>query len=255
MIDGLSTAIAAGVATVTIDRAESRNALSLELLDALAAELERLDADSEARCIVLTGNEDYFATGADIGALVTEANRAEHDPETSFWKRFGAIETPIVAAVSGWALGPGCELAFACDMVIASEKATFGQPEVTLGLIPGGGAAQHLTRVIGKHKAMELILTGRRFSTDQAYRWGLINARAKRQTWRQEAQDLAHQVATRAPLAVRYAKQAVLAAEREPLEQALETERRLFGQAMATEDRVEAADAIQEGREPRFEGR
>jgi len=255
VIEGLSTTVAAGVATVTIDRAESRNALSLELLDALVTELERLDADSEARCIVIAGNEEYFATGADIGALVTEANRASRDPETSFWKRFGAIETPIVAAVSGWALGPGCELAFACDMVIASEKATFGQPEVTLGLIPGGGAAQHLTRVIGKHKAMELILTGRRFSAEQAYRWGLVNARAKRQAWLQEAQDLAHQVATRAPLAVRYGKQAVLAAERESLEQALASERLLFERAMATEDRVEAANAIQEGREPRFEGR
>lgn len=255
MTAGLTSATAMSVATVTIDRPESRNALTVELLDALAAELELLDADSEARCIVIAGGEEFFATGADIGAVVAESNRGEHDPESSFWRRFGAIGTPIVAAVSGWALGPGCELAFACDMVVASEKATFGQPEVTLGMIPGGGAAQHLTRVVGKQKAMELILTGRRFSAEQAYRWGLVNVRAKRQSWLVEAQDLAHQVATRAPLAVRYGKQAVLSAEREPLEQAIATERRLFGQAIATEDRIEAANAIKEGREPRFEGR
>jgi enoyl-CoA hydratase/carnithine racemase len=252
MTEGLSSTVAYNAATVRIERPQSRNALTQELMEALATELERLDADSEARCIVIAGTDEVFATGAEVGSL------SQQDPEApgaSFFARLAAIRTPTVAAVSGWALGPGCELALACDMLVADEKAQFGQPEVTLGLIPGGGATQRLARVIGKQKAMELVLTGRRFNTDQAYRWGLVNARTKKSTWLEQAEDLARQVGARAPLATQLGKQAVLAAELEPLDAALATERRLFDEAMTTEDRAEAANAIAEGRPPRFEGR
>jgi enoyl-CoA hydratase/carnithine racemase len=250
--EGLRTELAYNVGTIRIEHQQSRNALTPELMDGLATELERLDAETDVRCILIAGTDEVFATGADIRSLSQQDPTA---PGARFFARIAAIRTPIVAAVSGWALGPGCELALACDMLVAADKAQFGQPEVTLGVIPGGGATQQLARVIGKQKAMELVLTGRRFNTDQAYRWGLVNAKTKKADWLTQAEDLARQVAARAPLATQLGKQAILAAERESLDAALETERRLFDEAMATEDRIEAANAAAEGRPPQFEGR
>jgi enoyl-CoA hydratase len=161
----------------------------------------------------------------------------------------------MVAAVSGWALGSGCELALACDLAVAAEKTQFGQPEITLGIIPGGGATQRLARALGKQRAMGMILTGRRFSAEQALTWGMINSVAPQSRWLETAWDLAAEIAARAPIATRLAKQAVLAAEREPLDQGMELERKLFEQAMATEDRIEGMNAFMQGRRPEFEGR
>jgi len=244
------------VALLRLNRPEARNALSPELMETLAEELERLDPDPDVRCIVIAGSEKVFAAGADIRAISERSfEEALRHPASAFWRRLAALKTPTVAAVSGYALGGGCELALACDMIVASETATFGQPEITLGIIPGGGGTQRLARVIGKQRAMELVLTGRRFDAEMGLRLGLVNKVTKRSRWLEEAMDLARTVAGRPPIAARLGKQAVLAAEETGLSAGLENERRLYELAMATEDRVEGMQAFLEKREPKFEGR
>src|SRR3954447_20807014 len=153
-----------GVALLRLNRPEARNALSPELMEELASELERLDPDSEVRCAVIAGSDKVFAAGADIQAMAERSfAEALRHPAASFWRRLAAIKTPMIAAVSGYALGGGCELALACDMIVASDSAKFGQPEINLGIIPGGGGTQRLARVLGKQQAMEYVLTGHRF--------------------------------------------------------------------------------------------
>jgi enoyl-CoA hydratase/carnithine racemase len=244
------------VALLRLNRPEARNALSPEVMERLAVELERLDPDPEVRCIVIAGSEQVFAAGADIKAL-SERSFAESlsHPAASFWRRVAAIKTPLIAAISGFALGGGCELALACDMIVASETARFGQPEITLGIIPGGGGTQRLARVLGKQLAMEYVLTGRQFDADMALEMGLVNKVAKKKRWLEEAMELARTVAERPPIAARLGKQAVLAAEETALSAGVENERRLYEIAMATEDRVEGMQAFLEKREPRFEGK
>jgi enoyl-CoA hydratase/carnithine racemase len=244
------------VALLRLNRPEARNALSPEMMEQLAAELERLDPDPDVRCIVIAGSDEVFAAGADIKAM-SERSFAEalRHPATFFWRRVAAVKTPLVAAVSGYALGGGCELALACDMIVADAEARFGQPEITLGIIPGGGGTQRLARVLGKQLAMEYVLTGRRFDADMALEMGLVNKVAKKGRWLQEAMELAHTVAERPPIATRLAKQAVIAAEETALSAGLENERRLYELAMATEDRVEGMRAFLEKREPEFRGR
>jgi enoyl-CoA hydratase/carnithine racemase len=176
-------------------------------------------------------------------------------PAARFWPRLAALRTPLVAAVSGYALGGGCELALACDMIVASERAEFGQPEIMLGIIPGGGGTQRLARVMGKQRAMELVLTGRRIGAAEAKELGIVTRVASADEWLDSALELAAQVAERPPLAVRLAKQAVLAAEETPLSAGLDHERRLYELAMATEDRVEGMTAFLEKRKPEFRGK
>ena len=245
-----------GVVLLRLNRPEARNALSPELMEELATELERLDSDPEVRCFVIAGSDDVFAAGADIKAMI-ERSFAEtlRHPAARFWKRLAELKTPMIAAVSGWALGGGCELALACDMIVASETAQFGQPEITLGIIPGGGGSQRLARVLGKQRAMEYVLTGRRFDAEMAFGWGLVNKVTKQGRWLEEAMDLARTIAERPPIAARLAKQAVLAADETALSAGLDAERRLYELATATEDRVEGMRAFVEKREPRFEGR
>ena len=244
------------VALLRLNRPEARNALSPEMMEELAAALERLDPDPDVRCVVIAGSEKVFAAGADIKAM-SERSFAEvlRHPAASFWRRLAAIKTPTIAAVSGYALGGGCELALACDMIVASDTALFGQPEITLGIIPGGGGTQRLARVLGKQLAMEYVLTGRRFDAGMGLKMGLINKVAKKGDWLQEAMVLAQTVAERPPIAARLAKQAVLAAEETALSAGLENERRLYELAMATEDRVEGMQAFLEKREPKFKGK
>jgi enoyl-CoA hydratase/carnithine racemase len=244
------------VGLVRLNRPEARNALSPEMRTELAETLERLDADPEVRCIVVAGNDDFFAAGADIKAMAERPLDAPPDPKgMEFWTRLAAIGTPTIAAVSGYAFGGGCELALACDMIVCDEKTRFGQPEITLGIIPGGGGSQRLARAIGKQRAMEYVLTGRRWDAETAERWGLVNKVAGDGTWLTEAIELARRVAERPPLAVRLGKRAVLEAQEKSLAEGLRAERQLFDQAMATEDRVEGMNAFLEKREPRFQGR
>jgi enoyl-CoA hydratase/carnithine racemase len=248
-VDGL-------VGLCRLNRPEARNALSPELMEELAAALEAFDANPDVRCIVIAGSDDVFAAGADIGALAArEFHEAVFHPAASFWRRVAECRTPLIAAVSGWALGGGCELALICDLIIASETAEFGQPEITLGIIPGGGGTQRLARAVGKQRAMELVLTGRRFDAQEAQRMGIVNAVTKKRDWLDTALDLGRRIASRPPLAARLAKQAVLVAEETSLAAGLEQERRLYELAMATEDRVEGMQAFLEKRKPGFKGR
>jgi enoyl-CoA hydratase/carnithine racemase len=244
------------VALLRLNRPEARNALSPEMREEIAASLERLDADPEVRCIVIAGADEYFAAGADIKAMAERPVDAAPDPKgIEFWTRLTAIGTPTIAAVSGYAFGGGCELALACDMIVCDEKTRFGQPEITLGIIPGGGGSQRLARAVGKQRAMEYVLTGRRWDAKTAERWGLVNKVVGKGAWLTEAIELARIVAERPPLAARLAKRAVLAAQETSLAEGLRAERELFEEAMATEDRVEGMNAFLEKREPRFQGR
>ncbi len=244
------------VVLMRLNRPESRNSLSAELMLALAAELERIDLDPTLRCAVIAGSDRVFAAGADIRAM-SERSLTEviYHPAAEFWKRIARVKTPMIAAVSGYALGGGCELALACDMIVASETARFGQPEINLGIIPGGGGTQRLARVIGKQRAMEFVLTGRHFDADSCLQMGLLNRVVGAGDWLSEAMALAHTVAAQPPIAARLAKAAVIAAEETALSAGLDSERRLYELAMATEDRVEGMRAFLEKREPEFSGR
>jgi len=244
------------VALVRLNRPEARNALSPEMRSEIARALERLDADPEVRCIVLAGHDEFFAAGADIRAMAERPLDAAPDPKgMEFWIRLSAVRKPTIAAVSGYAFGGGCELALACDMIVCDEGTRFGQPEITLGIIPGGGGTQRLARAIGKQRAMEYVLTGRRWDARQAERWGLVNKVVGKGAWLTEAIELARVIAERPPLAVRLGKRAVQVAEDTGLAEGLRAERELFEEAMATEDRVEGMNAFLEKREPRFQGR
>ncbi len=244
------------VALCRLNRPDARNALSPYLMEELATAVEGFDADPDVRCVVIAGADEVFASGADIRALRERTfEESLRHPAASFWRRLAACKTPLVAAVSGFALGGGCELALMCDLIVASETAEFGQPEITLGIIPGGGGTQRLARVLGKQRAMELVLTGRRIDAREAERFGLVNEVAGKRDWLERAMELAQRIARRPPIAVRLAKQAVLAADETGLSGGLEHERRLYEIAMATEDRIEGMDAFLEKRQPDFKGR
>ena len=256
MSELVETSVDKRVALCQLNRPEARNALSPDVMEALGGAVESYDADPEVRCIVIAGSEEVFAAGADIAALRDRSfQEAMTHASADFWKRLAVCRTPLIAAVSGWALGGGCELALLCDMIVASESATFGQPEITLGIIPGGGGTQRLARAAGKQRAMELVLTGRRFDAEEAERLGIVNKVASKRRWLVDAIELAQTVARRPPIAVRLGKQAVLAADETALGAGLEAERRLYELAMATEDRIEGMDAFLEKRKPDFKGR
>src|SRR3954462_3701311 len=180
------------VGIVRLNRPEARNALSPQLMQELADAVESFDADEGIGCIVLAGSDEVFAAGADIKAMAARSFQDVMNASTMpFWQRIAACRTPLIAAVSGFALGGGCELALLCDMIVASETAEFGQPEITLGIIPGGGGTQRLARVMGKERAMELILTGRRIEAKEALQLGLVNMVTPRRKWLEEAIELA----------------------------------------------------------------
>jgi enoyl-CoA hydratase/carnithine racemase len=252
----VETSLQDKIALLRLNRPEVRNALSPEMMEEIASELERLDSDAAVRCFVIAGSDDVFAAGGDIKSM-SDRTFAEtlYHPAATFWKRLAAVKTPMIAAVSGWALGGGCELALACDMIVAAETAQFGQPEITLGIIPGGGGTQRLARVLGKQRAMEYVLTGRRFDAEMGLAMGLVNQVTKKGRWLQEAMELARTVAERPPIATRLAKQAVLAADETALAAGLDAERRLYELAMATDDRIEGMRAFLEKRRPEFRGR
>jgi len=244
------------VGIARLNRPDARNALSAELMERLVQIVEDWDAEDEVRCIVIAGGDDYFAAGADIKAMRDRTfQETMANPTSVFWGRIASCRTPMIAAVSGFALGGGCELALTCDMIVASETAEFGQPEITLGIIPGAGGTQRLTRVIGKQRAMELVLTGRRVNAREAYAMGIVNQVASKKEWLGQAIELAQVVARRAPIAVRLGKQAVQAADETALAAGIAYERRLYELAMATEDRLEGMTAFIEKRRPEFRGR
>ncbi|MEK9136175.1 MAG: enoyl-CoA hydratase-related protein [Bacteroidota bacterium] len=245
-----------GYAIIQINRPDVLNALNIKLMEELVDALESLDKDSDVRCIIITGNEKAFAAGADIKEMA-DATAMEMLLRDQFarWDRIRKVKKPIIAAVSGFALGGGCELAMTCDMVIASETAKFGQPEINIGVMPGAGGTQRLTRAVGKAKSMEMVLTGRMISADEALRWGLINKVVPVEYYLEEAKAWAKEIATKPPVAARLAKESVLKAFDTTIEGGLEFERKNFYLLFASEDQKEGMNAFAEKRRPEWKGK
>jgi len=246
-----------GVALVTLDRPEALNALNFDLLDALASALEKLDVDPAARAVVITGaGSRAFAAGADIRELASQTSTSLRDGDRwRAWDRLAAVGIPLIAAVRGVALGGGCELAMTCDMLVAAEDATFGQPEIRLGVMPGAGGTQRLTRAIGKAKAMELILTGRSIGAIEAEALGLVTMVVPTEATIDAALELAGRIAALPPLAVRAAKAAVRDADERGLSEGLAREREAFFRLFDTQDQAEGMAAFVEKRPPVWTGR
>jgi enoyl-CoA hydratase len=250
------SATSPGVALVTLDRPEALNALSFELLDELAGALEALDADPSCGAIVITGSNRAFAAGADILELAPQTYASLHDGRRfDVWDRLSAIGLPLIAAVRGVALGGGCELAMICDMIVAAEDARFGQPEIRLGVMPGAGGTQRLTRAIGKARAMEMILTGEPIDARLALSLGLVTRVVPTDATVDAALELAARIATMPPLAVRAAKAAVRSAHEGALEAGLAAEREAFFRLFDTADQAEGMAAFTEKRPPTWSGR
>jgi enoyl-CoA hydratase len=247
----------AGVALVTIARPEVLNALDFDLLDALADALARLDDDPDCRAIVLTGSGTRaFAAGADVRELARQTPASlENENRFAVWERIAAVRTPVIAAVRGFALGGGCELAMSCDLIVAGDDARFGQPEINLGVMPGAGGTQRLTRAIGRARAMDLILTGRTITAREAEAMGLVSRVVAADDTLSAALDLARVIAGQAPIAVRAAKEAVRLAEELPLSTGLRHEREAFYALFASDDQSEGMAAFVEKRRPQWKGR
>ena len=243
------------VALVELNRPKELNALNLQVMGELRDALTKLDQDSEVRVIIVTGNDQAFAAGADIKEM---AGRGAVDmlkiDQFKTWDQIRKIQKPIIAAVSGFALGGGCELAMTCDMIIASESAKFGQPEIKIGVMPGAGGTQRLTRAIGKARAMEMVLTGKFISAEEALKYGLINKVVPVESYLGETVKLATTIANMSPVAARLAKESVNRAFETHLDEGLHFERKNFYLLFASEDQKEGMEAFIEKRSPRFKG-
>jgi len=239
-----------------LNRPSVLNALSTELISELVKALEALDKDETVNVIVLTGGEKAFAAGADIKEM-SQATTVELilDRRFELWDKIRMITKPIIAAVTGYCLGGGNELAMNCDIVIASESAVFGQPEVNVGIMPGAGGTQRLTRTVGKAKAMQMILTGQPVSAEEALRMGLVNKVVPDKGLMEETRKVANEIASKPPISVRAAKQAILRAHDTTMEIGLEYERKLFYTLFATSDSKEGMRAFLEKRKPVFKGK
>jgi enoyl-CoA hydratase len=244
------------VGLVTLHRPEALNALNLELMQELVAAASELDADTGIGAIVVAGSAKAFAAGADIKEMVSKDYQEMYAADWfEGWSRFTAVRTPIVAAVRGFALGGGCELAMMCDVIIAGDDARFGQPEIKLGVIPGMGGSQRLTRAIGKAKAMELILTGRTMDAEEAERAGLVSRVVPAESVLEEAMATATTIGSMSLPIAMMAKEVVNAAYETMLENGIRFERRVFHAAFATEDQKEGMSAFVEKRDPEFKNR
>lgn len=243
------------VALVRLNRPDALNALNRELMTELRDTMQQLDADDAVRVIVLTGNEKAFAAGADIKEMA-DAGAIDMLKRDQFatWDQITKTKKPVIAAVSGFALGGGCEVVMTCDIVIASETARFGQPEIKIGVMPGAGGTQRLARAVGKARAMEMVLTGEMISAEEAHRIGLVNRVVPVELYLSEAVKLAQQMAKHSPVALRLAKEAVLHAFNTTLDQGLHFERKNFYTLFASEDQKEGMKAFVEKRKADFKG-
>ena len=246
------------VAIVTINRPGKMNALNIQTREEGAAALEELRADESVRVVVFTGaGEKAFVAGADIAEFAGRTAVTQRDVMTGR-SLFTAIDTfpkPVIAMINGYCLGGGCELALACDLRIAGERASFGQPEINLGIIPGGGGTQRLTHLVGEGKAMELILTGEIINAQTAYAYGLVNMVVPTEELEAKTLEIANRIAEKSPIALRMAKEAVKTASRSPLDEGLRREIDLFALCFSSEDKDEGVKAFMEKRKPEFKGR
>ena len=244
------------IAVVRLNRPEALNALSNQLMSELVGALENLDDDEAVRCIVIAGDEKAFASGADIGDLSDPTHLELYfGGRIDKWDAIRSVRTPTVAAVSGYCLGGGCELAMACDLIVASETAQFGQPETNLGVLPGAGGTQRLTRAIGKSKAMDVILAGRFLTAREAEAAGLVARVVAAEAWLDEAKRVAQAIAAKSPVGVRLAKEAVNQAFETSLGAGLDAERKAFHLALSSEDAQEGMKAFLEKRKPEIKGK
>lgn len=244
------------IAIVQINRPKQLNALNSRVMQELTGALEQLDTEPAIRCMIVTGDERAFGAGADIKDMAT-ATPVEMLEKNwiAYWDRIKKVTKPVIAAVSGYAFGGGCELAMACDLIVASESAQFAQPEINLGVIPGAGGTQRLTRALGKSKAMELVLTGRPISAREAEQRGLVARVYPTEVYLEEAKNLAREIASKAPVAVRLAKESVNKAFESSLTDGLDYERKLFYFLFGTEDGHEGMNAFVEKRKPEWKGK
>jgi len=245
------------VVLIRLDRPQALNALNDQLMNELTAALDEAEADDGVRAIVITGSERAFAAGADIKEMQAKdyAQAFREDFITRNWERVDRCRKPVIAAVAGYALGGGCELAMMCDFIIAAESARFGQPEITLGVSPGAGGTQRLTRFIGKSKAMDMILTGRMMDAAEAERCGLVSRVTPADKLVEEALAAARKIAELSAVSVMLTKEMVKAAYETPLHQGVQLERRLFQSMFAFQDQKEGMAAFVEKRKPDFKGR
>jgi enoyl-CoA hydratase len=244
------------VGLITLNRPQALNALNNQLMREVMDALDEFDRDDSIGAMVITGNEKAFAAGADIKEMadksITEMMDSDH---VAVFGRIRTIQKPVIAAVSGWALGGGCEVALSCDMIVASESAKFGQPEITIGVIPGAGGTQRLTRAVGKAIAMEMILNNRTLTAQEAYQFGLVNRVAPVDGYLAEALKLAEEIASRAPLAVRAAKKMINQSYEMSLKDGLAEEKQTFYNLFASEDQKEGMKAFMEKRKPEWKGK
>jgi enoyl-CoA hydratase len=249
--------ISGPVGVIQLNRPSALNALNDELVTELTAALDRMEADSEVGCIVLTGSQKAFAAGADIKEMrsLSYMDAYQGDFITRNWERASTVRKPIVAAVAGYALGGGCELAMMCDFIIAADNARFGQPEITLGVMPGAGGTQRLTRLVGKSKAMEMCLTGRMMDASEAERAGLVSRVVPLDNLLEEARSAALKIATMSRPIAMMTKESVNASYETMLRQGIMFERRLFHSMFSTDDQKEGMAAFVEKRSPQFSGR
>jgi enoyl-CoA hydratase len=244
------------VALIELNRPKELNALNFQLMTELLSALQQLDRNDQVRAIVLTGNEKAFAAGADIKEMADKSAIEMHlQDRFTTWDQIRKTKKPIIAAVSGFALGGGCELTMMCDMIIASETAKFGQPEIKIGTIPGAGGTQRLTKAVGKSKAMELILTGRFLSAEEALFYGLVNKVVPVEMYLHEALLLAKEIAQMSPIAVQLAKEAINRSFETQLDEGLAFERKNFYLSFASEDQKEGMKAFMEKRKPEYKGK
>ncbi|HST06287.1 MAG TPA: enoyl-CoA hydratase-related protein [Chloroflexia bacterium] len=244
------------VALIQLNRPEVLNALNMQLMDEVMAALDVFEADLEVGCVVITGNERAFAAGADIKEMAGASTIEMHTRDQfAKWDRIRRFKKPLIAAVSGFALGGGNELAMLCDMIVASETAQFGQPEINIGVMPGAGGTQRLTHAVGKALAMEMVLAGRFLTAKEALQYGLVNRVVPVEVYLDEAMRLARTIAEKGPVALELAKEAVLKAFDAPLQEGLTFERKNFYMLFSSEDQKEGMAAFVEKRKPTFKGK
>jgi enoyl-CoA hydratase/carnithine racemase len=238
-----------GFALIQLNRPQALNALNSQVLRELYDVLSALDSDDDVRCTIITGNEKAFAAGADIKEMMEKnAERMFNDNQFEPFTKLRTIRKPMIAAVSGFALGGGCELVMACDIIIAAESAKFGQPEINLGVIPGMGGSQRITRALGKYRAMELLLTGDMFTAEEAMKWGLVNKVVPNEFLMEEAKSLAKKIASKPMLASIANKAVVNAADDHTLTDGIALERRRFADLYDSDDQKEGMKAFVEKR-------